>query len=86
MKFLFLIISAGLGREIQPDENGEYRIVRKLDKTEFNFLWLGDWGGWPAPVYNTPIQINVAKSMERTAKYYKPEFIYRPVSKNNYVE
>ena len=29
---------------------------RTINGDSFNFLWLGDWGGWPAPVYNTPIQ------------------------------
>ena len=48
----------------------------KLEKDNFNFVLFGDWGGWPAPVYNTPIQLNVARALERTAVDYKPEFIY----------
>lgn len=73
---ILILISIVNGREILPDSNGEYHIDVKLNKNEFNFLWLGDWGGWPAPVYNTPIQLLVAKSMERTAKQWQPEFIY----------
>jgi len=72
----FLIVTSVTGREIQPDQNGDYKIKVSLDKSEFSFLWLGDWGGWPAPVFNTPIQIAVANSMMRTAKVWNPEFIY----------
>jgi len=72
----FWIVTSVIGREIKPDENGDYKIKVSLDKSEFNFLWLGDWGGWPAPVFNTPIQKAVANSMMRTAKEWKPEFIY----------
>ena len=75
-QLIIFLLATVLCRKIEPDENGEYQIKKFLDKTDFNILWLGDWGGWPAPVYNTPIQISVAKSMERTAIEYQPEFIY----------
>ena len=73
---ILLLCTVALGRKIKPDANGEFTIDRVLDTNEFSFLWIGDWGGWPAPVYNTPIQIAVAKSMERTAKLYEPQFVY----------
>jgi len=73
---IFSILVGGHCREILPDANGDYSIKVAVDKSEFCFLWLGDWGGWPAPVYNTPIQIAVAGSMKRTAKTWNPEFVY----------
>ena len=71
MLFSVFLLNLCTAREIQPDENGEYFIkkyfflfllyfwlknFRTINGDSFNFLWLGDWGGWPAPVYNTPIQ------------------------------
>ena len=53
--------------KIEPNDDGNYGISKKINSNNFNFLWLGDWGGWPAPAYNTPIQLSVAKSMKRTA-------------------
>ena len=73
---LFGIFLPTGGRNVEPNEKGDYIVRRKLNKNEFNFVLLGDWGGWPAPVYNTPIQLQVAHSMERTAKTWKPEFVY----------
>jgi len=56
MKFL-LFLTAVTCRKILPDENGEYKIVKNLAKNEMSFGWLGDWGGWPAPVYTTPARV-----------------------------
>ena len=36
---------------------------------------LGDWGGWPAPHYSSPIQKSVADSMGRTSRLHRPEYI-----------
>lgn len=70
MKYLLLFTSI-CGKILQPDEDGWYRIKKKIDSEKFNFFVLGDWGGWPAPLYQSIIQLNVATSMMRTAKSYK---------------
>lgn len=44
---LFLIVQS---RKIDPDANGNFVVHKKLDTDTFNFLMLGDWGGYPPPV------------------------------------
>jgi len=50
MKFIIVIFAISLGRKVEPDENGNYFIKKKLDGETFNFLMLGDWGGYRPPV------------------------------------
>ena len=51
------------GASVQPDADGHFRI--KVDtyknERELNFGVIGDWGGFPAPFHNTPIQLTGAK-------------------------
>lgn len=76
IKTTLVLFTVILSRKIEENENGDFIVSKKVFTNELNFMLLGDWGGWPAPVYNTPIQLQVANSMERTAKTWKPEFIY----------
>ena len=52
-------------------------IITKHFPTVDSFKWfvLGDWGGWPAPHYSSPIQKSVADSMGRTSRIHRPEYI-----------
>ena len=45
---LFGLIST---KEIQPDSDGTYRIRYNHTVDFFNWMVIGDWGGWPAPLY-----------------------------------
>ena len=71
-QILFLSTSARL---VNPDADGNYHIRHDFNTNQFSWLVLGDWGGWPAPFYTTPIQHSVAQSMTRTSKIYKPEYL-----------
>ena len=70
MKFSYLLclLKVSSGRVVDPDDDGWVRIKKTLDKENFNFFVLGDWGGWPAPLYQSVLQVNTATSMMRTAK------------------
>ena len=52
-------------------------IITKHFPSIDSFKWfvLGDWGGWPAPHYSSPIQKSVADSMGRTSRIHRPEYI-----------
>ena len=39
-----------------------------------NFVILGDWGGWPSPLYTTPLQKDVASAMGETATKINASF------------
>ena len=41
----------------------------------FKWLVLGDWGGWPAPHFSSPIQKSVADSMGRTSRLHRTGFV-----------
>ena len=38
-------------KEIEPDSDGTYRIRYNHTRDFFDWMILGDWGGWPAPIY-----------------------------------
>ena len=76
MFFIFFLFFFSSGRKIESDENGEFKIVKNLKKSEFTFLWLGDWGGWPAPVYTTPAQIGTCHKISLHVGVYLHQFFY----------
>ena len=75
MRILFFLYFSISCRLIDPDSNGNYNIRHDFNTDSFSWIVLGDWGGWPAPFYTTPIQLSVAESMTRTAKLYRPEYL-----------
>ena len=87
---LSVILTVASAKLVQPDEDGTYRIkynhssnqfrFRKLNsetelKSIFSWTVLGDWGGWPAPQFTSPIQLSVADSMKRVSRLNPPEYI-----------
>ena len=38
-------------KEIEPDSDGTYRIRYNHTHDFFDWMILGDWGGWPSPIY-----------------------------------
>ena len=68
---VFILFATSRSKVVKPDEDGWHRIRETVDSDEFNFFILGDWGGWPAPLYQSTIQLSVAASMMRTAKIHK---------------
>jgi len=72
----YILFFVANSRKIEPNADGDFIISKHLTKNEFNFLFVGDWGGATPPVFTTPIQLNVARSMMRTAKIWKPDFVF----------
>ena len=68
---------AFLNPGIQPINRDPLSIIIKHYPSVDSFKWfvLGDWGGWPAPHYSSPIQKSVADSMGRTSRIHRPEYI-----------
>ena len=75
LKLLFLFSCCIVAKVHKPDSDGWHRIRKNVQTSSFNFYVLGDWGGYPAPLYTTSVQQKVADSMIRTSKTYKPEFV-----------
>ena len=51
MHLLLTFVGLISSKEIQPDSDGTYRIRYNHTADFFNWIVLGDWGGWPAPLY-----------------------------------
>ena len=47
---------------------------RSAGSDGLNFVILGDWGGWPSPLYTTPLQKDVASAMGETATKINASF------------
>ena len=60
--------SRGLERET-------FQINKTLSTDDFHFVVLGDWGGRPAPLYTSPLQVSSAVALMKYAKLYKPEYV-----------
>ena len=69
-----ILSSFAFARHIEPDEDGEYRIAEKFGRDELNFTILGDFGGFPRPFYNTPIQKNCAKQLNKISDEIDSQF------------
>ena len=50
---------------------GIHSVDPKYSLDSFKWLVLGDWGGWPAPHFSSPIQKSVADSMGRTSRLHR---------------
>ena len=74
MIFQFLIFGI-FGKVINQDKDGNYRVEYNHNSNKIIWLALGDWGGKPKPFYTSRIQLSVAESMKRTAKYYRPDYL-----------
>ena len=48
---------------VNPDADGNFRIRQNAKYSQLNFTVIGDWGGFPKPFYNTPIQLSAAEMM-----------------------
>jgi len=72
---LFQFCLLGSSKLIESDDDGNYHVRYNHTTDKITWLVLGDWGGLPKPLYTSPIQLSVAESMKRTAKYYRPDYL-----------
>jgi len=75
LKIAVALLGIAFAKIIEPDGDGTYRIRHQMSTNSFSWLVLGDWGGWPAPLYNSPTQLSVAASMTRTSRLFDPKWI-----------
>ena len=69
-------ITTSQSLKIEPDSDGHFRIKVsdfKNSKT-LNFGVIGDWGGFPAPFHNTPIQISGSKILAEVSEKLDSKF------------
>lgn len=68
------LITNVLSLSILPDSDGNFRIRQNFDGNQLNFTIIGDWGGFPKPFFNTPIQLSAAELMGRISNKYDGQF------------
>merc|ERR1712046_164244 len=61
---------------VEPDTDGHFRILKSDYKSEesLTFGVIGDWGGFPAPWYNTPFQLSAAKGLGQISEAKNSKF------------
>ena len=75
MRLLTLLCTLATPTVLEPDSDGTYRIRYNHTTSSFNWIVLGDWGGWPGPLFTSPIQLSVAQSMKRASRMHPPEYV-----------
>ena len=76
MKLALIALGASCqAKVVEPDADGTYRIAYHHTSDAFTWTVLGDWGGWPAPQFTSPIQLSVAESMKRMGRLSPSQYI-----------